>query len=205
MTDKALPIFELPLVLLPGEALPLHIFEERYKAMIGHCLEADEPFGVVLRDEDGARSVGCSARVREVLERLPDGRLNILTVGDEPFRVLDRFDEPEWPAAEIKLLVDSDAEPDEPAAQEARAAFADLAEKATGTIPDPAEVDAASAYDLAARVELPTDAKQRLLESRDEGERMALLANALRAVSKALERAEEDAGRAQSNGKVPGT
>ena len=59
-----LPIFELPVVILPGELLPLHIFEERYKRMIGHCLENAEPFGIVFRDEGGnAHRIGCMARV----------------------------------------------------------------------------------------------------------------------------------------------
>jgi Lon protease-like protein len=62
MDDDAtneLPLFELPVVLLPGELMPLHIFEERYKRMIAHCLEAEEPFGIVLRDDDGsARRTG---------------------------------------------------------------------------------------------------------------------------------------------------
>ncbi|MFI5123138.1 MAG: LON peptidase substrate-binding domain-containing protein, partial [Vicinamibacteria bacterium] len=73
-----LPIFELPLVLLPGELLPLHIFEERYKRMIARCLEDGEPFGIVFRDDDGgARRIGCEARVTEVTGRFDDGRLNI--------------------------------------------------------------------------------------------------------------------------------
>lgn len=70
-----LPIFELPLALLPGELLPLHIFEDRYKRMIGRCLERGEPFGIVFRDaEGGARRIGCEARVTEVTERFDDGR-----------------------------------------------------------------------------------------------------------------------------------
>ncbi len=82
-----LPIFELPLVLLPGELVPLHIFEERYKRMIAHCLEDGEPFGIVFRDgEGGARRVGCEARVTEVTERFDDGRLNIIVTGERPFR-----------------------------------------------------------------------------------------------------------------------
>ena len=88
-----LPLFELPVVLLPGELMPLHIFEERYKRMIGHCLETEEPFGIVLRDDDGsARRIGCTARVTEVLERFDDGRMDIVVTGEEPFRVLERFD-----------------------------------------------------------------------------------------------------------------
>ena len=97
-----LPIFELPLVLLPGELLPLHIFEERYKRMIAHCVDDGEPFGIVFRDDEGgARRVGCEARVTEVTERFDDGRLNILVTGERPFRVLDRFDSADYPAGEV--------------------------------------------------------------------------------------------------------
>jgi hypothetical protein len=69
MAGLELPIFELPLVLLPGEQVPLHIFEERYKRMVGTSLELGEPFGVVLRDDEGARSVGCTAIIDDVTER----------------------------------------------------------------------------------------------------------------------------------------
>src|SRR5436189_287081 len=88
-----LPIFELPAVILPGELLPLHIFEERYQRLIGHCLENEEPFGIVFRDPSGnAHRIGCTARVAEVLERFDDGRLNIVVAGEQPFRVLERFE-----------------------------------------------------------------------------------------------------------------
>src|SRR5687768_8537567 len=123
-----LPIFELPLVLLPGELLPLHIFEERYKRMIGRCLEEGEPFGIVFRDEElGARNVGCEARVTEVTERFDDGRLNIVVTGERPFRVLDRFEASGYPAGEVEPVeppLEEDSEAG--AAVEARDAFAEL-------------------------------------------------------------------------------
>jgi Lon protease-like protein len=203
MAGLELPIFELPLVLLPGEQVPLHIFEERYKRMIGTSLEQGEPFGIVLRDDEGARSVGCTARVDDVLERFDDGRMNIVVSGEAPFKVLDRFESTEYPAGEVELMAEEEVPPiDEEAASAAREAFAQLAEKATGERPEPEELDGASAYAIAARIELPPDTKQRLLETRDEDERMTLLANALGAVGKALERAEEAAERAAGNGKV---
>ncbi len=90
-------------MLLPGELLPLHIFEERYKRMIARCLEDGEPFGIVFRDDEGgARRVGCEARVTEVIERFDDGRLNIIVTGERPFRVLDRFEAPDYPAGEVE-------------------------------------------------------------------------------------------------------
>jgi Lon protease-like protein len=203
MAGLELPIFELPMVLLPGEQVPLHIFEERYKRMVGASLEQGEPFGIVLRDDEGARSVGCTARVDDVLERFEDGRMNIVVSGEAPFKVLDRFESTEYPAGEVELMAEEDVPPiDEQAASAAREAFAELAEKATGERPEPEELDGASAYAIAARIELPPETKQRLLETRDEDERMTLLANALGAVGKALERAEEAAERASGNGKV---
>jgi Lon protease-like protein len=203
MAGSEMPIFELPLALLPGEQLPLHIFEERYKRMIGRSVDEGEPFGVVLRDDEGARSVGCTARVEEVLERFDDGRMNVVVSGQEPFRVLDRFEAPEYPAGEVEVIDEEDGPAlDEDSATAARDAFAELAERATGERPAAEELDGASAYAIAARIELPADTKQKLLELRDEDERMELLANALGAVEAALERAEEAAERASGNGKV---
>jgi Lon protease-like protein len=203
MAAGELPIFELPVVLLPGERIPLHIFEERYQRMVGRAVDEDEPFGIVLHDDDGARAVGCTARVDEVLERFEDGRMNIVVSGESRFRVLDRFESPDYPTGEVELIGDEDVPPiDDDAAGAARGAFAELAERATGERPEGEELEALSAYAIAARVELPVETKQRLLETGDEDERMQLLGNALKAVEKALERAEESAERASSNGKV---
>lgn len=202
MTESELPIFELPLVLLPGERVPLHIFEDRYKRMIGRSLEDGEPFGIVLRDDDGARSIGCTARVEEVLERFDDGKLNVVVSGEAPFQVLDRYESEEYPTAEVDVIPDSESPSDEIGAEEAREAFAELAERATGERPDPEELEGASAYAIAARIELPDDTKQTLLETRDEDERLELLTDALRAVDRALEQSEIVADRARSNGRV---
>jgi Lon protease-like protein len=199
---EQLPIFELPLVLIPGEQVPLHIFEERYKRMIGSCMETGEPFGVVLRDSEGARSVGCTAYVTEVLERFPDGRMNIVVTGDAPFSVLDRFDDPEDPGADVELLEVSEGETDPEAADLARESFRDLAERASGERPPAEELADAGSYAIAARIELPPETKQELLETRDEAVRMRMLARALSELSRALDRAEKIAERASSNGKV---
>src|SRR5688500_2602712 len=133
-----LPIFELPLVLLPGELLPLHIFEDRYKRMIARCLEDGEPFGIVFRDEElGARRVGCEARVTEVTERFDDGRLNIIVTGERPFRVLDRFEALDYPAGEVEPVdprSDDDSMTAAPA-DEAREAFAELIRRVGGEPP----------------------------------------------------------------------
>ena len=200
-----LPIFELPVVLLPGELLPLHIFEERYKRMIGHCLETAEPFGIVFRDDDGnAHRIGCTARVSEVLERFEDGRMNIVVAGEQPFRVLERFEQAEFPAGEIEPIDagDESGETDAEAATHAREAFAELAERVSGEAPDAAELEAEDSYGIAARVELPPETKQALLELRSEPERMRMLGNALNALIAAVARSRKIAERAKMNGKV---
>ncbi len=80
-----LPLFPLNIVLFPGEVLPLHIFEERYRAMIKKCLDEKIAFGVVLADDDGSPfSVGTLAKITEV-EHLADGRMNIVVIGMERF------------------------------------------------------------------------------------------------------------------------
>ena len=199
-----LPIFELPVVLLPGELMPLHIFEDRYKRMIGHCLEAEEPFGIVFRDDDGsARRIGCTARVTEVLERFDDGRMDIVVTGEEPFKVLERFEAEGYPAGEVEAIgVGEPGVGDEQAADEAREAFAELVERVSGEEPDVDGLAISGAYDIAARVELPADTKQRLLELRSEDERMRVLGDALTELIGTLRRSREIAERARMNGKV---
>jgi Lon protease-like protein len=198
-----MPIFELPVVLLPGELMPLHIFEERYKRMIGHCLETEEPFGIVFRDDDGsARRIGCTARVTEVLERFDDGRMDIVVTGEEPFRVLERFEAEEYPAGEVETVGLEDEPDDEAAAEAARNAFAELVERVSGNELETDELAASDAYAIASRVELPVETKQRLLELRSEDERMRTLGAALDTLIETLARSREIAERAKMNGKV---
>jgi Lon protease-like protein len=200
-----LPIFELPVVILPGELLPLHIFEERYKRMIGHCLENAEPFGIVFRDEEGnAHRIGCMARVSEVLEQFEDGRMNVVVAGEQPFKVLERFEAGDFPAGEVVPIEagDEPEEEDPEAASVAREAFAELVKRVSGDPPDAGELEAENSYGIAARVELPPETKQALLELRSEPDRMRMLGNALRALVAALARSGEIAERARMNGKV---
>ncbi|HEY0633428.1 MAG TPA: LON peptidase substrate-binding domain-containing protein, partial [Thermoleophilaceae bacterium] len=90
-TVERFPLFPLGIVLLPSEVVPLHIFEERYKLMIGECLETGGEFGIVWLSDEGLRDVGCTARVSQVLEELEDGRMNVLVAGGRPFRLLRRI------------------------------------------------------------------------------------------------------------------
>jgi Lon protease-like protein len=195
-----IPIFELPLVLLPTEQIPLHIFEERYKAMIRHCLDEEVTFGIVLRTDEGPRPIGCTAIVEEVLEEFEDGRMNILVEGDTRFRVTGRTEGPEFPLAEIEPF--DDGEPDAGAdLGPAVEAFERLLEAvgSDATLDEETE----DSFEIAARVEIPVEEKQSLLETASEGARLQMLSEILENLRVQVARSREVAERARSNGHGP--
>jgi Lon protease-like protein len=196
------PLFPLGLVALPSELVPLHIFEERYKTMMARCLEEESEFGIVWIADDGLRSVGCACEIAEVLERMEDGRLNLVARGTRPFRIEARQDELAYPAGVVEFLEDLSEEPDEDLAGEAHAAYADLVRQATDRTPDENEIAGMSAYEMAATVEFGADAKQGLLDLRSEAERLKLVTRLIRQAIKRLDFAERAQARARSNGKV---
>src|SRR5499427_2855005 len=93
MRPERIPLFPLNVVLLPGASLPLHIFEPRYRQMVKDCLEKKSEFGMQLAMPKGVARVGCTAGIVEVAKRYSDGRMDILTVGRAPFRVVELFQE----------------------------------------------------------------------------------------------------------------
>ena len=109
MTDtERIPLFPLGVVLLPGMPLPLHIFEERYKLMIYECIKADKAFGIVLFDGQSLHTVGCMARVTEVIERYEDGRMDIMTQGETRFIIQKVIDEKPYMEAYVDYFEDED-------------------------------------------------------------------------------------------------
>ena len=202
-TLERFPLFPLGLVLLPGELVPLHIFEERYKLMIGECLEQESEFGIIWLSDDGLKEIGCSARITRVLERFDDGRLNILVQGTEPFRLTRRIEDLPYPAGDVEPLAD-DRDTDEDALERARSRYADLVEEVTEARPEPEVLAQLDAYGMAATLEVAPAAKQTLLELRSESARLeqleALFAEALQRI-KMAERAAE---RASGNGHLRG-
>jgi Lon protease-like protein len=196
------PLFPLGLVALPGELVPLHIFEDRYKTMVGECLEADSEFGIVWLGDDGLKDTGCACEVAEVVERMPDGRLNIVCRGTRPFRVLERVQHLVYPAATVEWLEDKDEEPHPATVEDARAAYSALVEEATDEPADPERLAGMDAYAMAATVDFGLDAKQGLLDLRSENARLRLVTRLLRAAVKRLDFVERAQARARSNGKV---
>jgi Lon protease-like protein len=196
------PLFPLGIVALPSELVPLHVFEERYKTMIERCLEEESEFGIVWMAEDGLRPIGCACEIAEVLERLDDGRINLIARGTRPFRIESRQDELPYPAGTVEFLDDKVEEIDAEAAADAHAAYADLVSQATDRTPDLIEIGEMSAYQMAATVEFGLDAKQGLLDLRSESARLKLVTRLFRAAMKRLDFVERAQARARSNGRV---
>ena len=196
------PLFPLGMVALPTELVPLHIFEERYKEMIARCLDEGSEFGIVWMAEDGLRPVGCACEIAEVVERLEDGRINLIARGTRPFRIAERQEELAYPAGTVEFLDDRSEDADETAAEAAHSAYADLVNEATDRTPDLDEIGGMSAYEMAATVEFGLDAKQGLLDLRSESARLRLVTRLFRAAIKRLDFVNRAQARARSNGKV---
>ncbi len=111
MHEGLLPLFPLQVVLLPGGELPLHIFEDRYKEMIGEVLRDHQEFGVVLASEKGVVNTGCTATIDKVLRRYPDGRLDILTRGRRRFEILLLNDERPFLRGAVEFFDDEASDP----------------------------------------------------------------------------------------------
>jgi Lon protease-like protein len=196
------PIFPLGLVALPYEYVPLHIFEPRYRTMFAECLERASEFGIVWTGDEGMRRVGCACEITRVIERMEDGRLNVLTRGTRPFRIVAEQDDLPYPAATVEFLQDKHETPDDAVAEAARSAYAQLVVQATDNEPDDEELAAKSAYEMAATVDFGLDAKQGLLDLRSENARLRLATRLFRAATKRLDFVERAQARARSNGKV---
>ena len=205
MPDRLLhdfPLFPLGLVALPSEIVPLHIFEERYKAMMNECLAREGEFGIVWLSDDGLREIGCACRIERVLERMEDGRLNLLTRGTRPFRVLERRSHLAYPAGVVEVLHDRDEPLDERLLEEARDAYSDLVRRATDRDPEASDLADMGAYEMAATVDFGLEAKQGLLDLRSENARLRLVTRLFRAAIKRLDFVDRAQARARSNGKV---
>ena len=196
------PLFPLGIVALPHELVPLHIFEERYKTMIGECLERGAEFGIVWSGDEGLRPVGCAVEIAEVLERMDDGRMHILTRGTRPFRIVDQQPEVPYPSGTVEFLQDKRETADERTRTAAHEAYGELVQQATDRELEADELAAMTAYQMAATVDFGLEAKQGLLDLRSENARLRLVTRLFRAAAKRLDFIERAQARARSNGKV---
>ena len=189
-------------MLLPTEQISLHIFEDRYQELIGECLDEEREFGLIYADDDGLREVGTRAAVTEILDRFDDGRLNVVVEGRERFRLLELTDGRTFQTGLVEPL----EEPDDPAesadAERARELFRKLVELTGAEVEEPAVGTELLSFELAGRFEFAPELKQRLLQLTSERERVKVLADLLEGAAQAVEREQDVAQRAASNGKV---
>ncbi len=176
MSAPLIPLFPLSLVLLPAMPLPLHIFEERYKEMMGDVIPAQAEFGIVLAKEGGIVNIGCTALVDRVLQRYSDGRLDLLAVGQRRFRITSLDEEKAYLRAEVEFFNDEDV----------REVPVDLKDKAAAAyrtllkLEDPEEsgepkFDSARMSFQLAQLILDLDKRQTVLSLRSEVERLEYL------------------------------
>jgi Lon protease-like protein len=183
MPERQLPLFPLNVVLFPGMRLPLHIFEERYKLMIGTCIVTDNTFGVSLirsGQEVGGMAevhpIGTTARIEHV-ERLPGGRMNLLTVGRERFRIVERFDDQPYAVARVELIEERPAPIPADLAERAASLFrryllANGLSAEQGEELRWPEEPAALSYLIAATLKVPSQQRQKLLETDSAASRL---------------------------------
>jgi Lon protease-like protein len=202
MRPERIPLFPLNVVLFPGEQLPLHIFEPRYRKMVRECLDNKTPFGMLLAMSDGIVRVGCTAEILEVIKSHEDGRMDIITVGREVFRILQLFDDNPLLEGHVDYLEDREP-PSAPKTQQLielyetchTIIFADLPKNLEQTPLDQLSYSIASA--------LPMDLlwKQQILEQRSEADRQERLLAYLRDWAPHLQTTETFRTRAAGNGR----
>lgn len=214
MEELLLPLFPLDMVLLPEEPLPLHIFEERYKRMIGDCLQAkveetgQQEFGLVFARGEDIQPVGCAARIVNVTRKYTDGRLDIFTVGTQRFEILVTHQEDEktpYLRAAVTYFEDDEGRdtPAEPDALNAIELFRTIMQKLHKSSEMPVHIPKPYRYlsfRIAAALPLDLDFKQELLSLRDEPERLHQVTDAIEVLIPQIDMVQKTRNKAGGNG-----
>jgi Lon protease-like protein len=196
-------LFPLPIVLVPTERIPLHIFEPRYRELIQECIEEDTEFGLVLATGDGAvHEIGTRARVTAVLETLEDDTMNVAVEGGLRFRLLELTRGRSFQTGVVEAVDDEDEPASEEVATRALEVFRELAEAAESDVdfPEPSSPDLD--WELAARVDFGIDPKQELLSMTSPARRMTRLIELLETSLEAVKLDKTLRERGERNGKV---
>jgi ATP-dependent Lon protease len=192
-------LFPLDVVLFPGERLPLHIFEPRYRELIEECLAQSSEFGLIYQQGVAMRAAGTRAGVEEVLRRYPDGTLDIVVVGGGRFRLVEETEGRSFITARVEEIEDLD----DPPLPEDLAACREAMQRVMAVVGEDASTDPAyGSFAVGARLALPAELKQELLEMLSERDRILRLTKELAGPVIEGVRAREVARRASGNGQV---
>jgi Lon protease-like protein len=179
MQPNLLPLFPLRVVVFPRTPLPLHIFEERYKEMVGEAIRENSEFGIVLAKDDGIVNAGCTVVVKEVLKAYPDGRMDILTRGVRRFEILGLNEDKAYLRGEVQFFDDDDSGPAPSELREkALALYRRLQEAGGLQTGEPEAADEQLSFQLAQAVE-DLDFLNVLLRNRSESQRLEQLTDYL--------------------------
>jgi ATP-dependent Lon protease len=202
MNPVRIPLFPLDIVLFPGQAMPLHIFEPRYREMTRHCMDTQSPFGIVRASGLSLAQTGCSAMIVKVLKEYEDGRSDILTAGQNAFRLIRTYEEKPYMEADVEYLEEDFTEVDSAVSEQLERLCNQCHLLLYGE--DAPRFETEGSISLAYHVasELPVDAamRQRLLEIRSEAERQLRLLAHLTEWYPQLQRREHLRGKAAGNG-----
>ena len=183
MAEQILPLFPLKVVLFPDTALPLHIFEERYKEMIGEVIDSNGEFGVLCATDNTVANVGCTARVAKEIRRYDDGRMDILTIGRRRFRIGRLQHDKAYLQGTVRFFSDKPAGERQKLKSRCLHLFQDLYESTPGHLPV-AELEQVStevvSYYISYYSDLPLAKKQSLLELTSAEERLLAAEAALK-------------------------
>ena len=197
--SEVLPLFPLGLVLLPGTRVPLHIFEDRYRVMVAECVENKSEFAMMYGTDDDFRPIGCAARVTDIVNRFADGRLNVVIMGTDRVRLIERHDDKPYISGVIERVADEAEPPNDALVTETRARYEEALKLSIGWLSpsgqaaDPGELS----YTIASALSLPPDQQQSLLEQTSIGERFTIVNTIL---EETLDQLREHSRKTASNG-----
>lgn len=196
-----LPLFPLDLVLLPGASLPLHIFEPRYKEMIGECVALKRTFGVVRARKDGVADIGCTAEVIEVTKEYPNGEMDILTLGRERFEVMQVNEERSFLQAEVLFFDDEPGTTPDDQQRRAMTLRNEILQLAgVESAPELSLNSSPLSFRIVAPLPLDLDFKQILLGMKSEAERILAIVTYFETILPGLRRSVQVRQKAGGNG-----
>ena len=170
-----MPLFPLNIVAVPKERIPLHIFEPRYKRMIKDSIKTGDPFGIVLKDDKGLKSIGCSVKIIRVLKEHPTGEYDIIVQGQQCFRIKDKVQENDqlW-IGNVTYLADQESTPED-LLEKTRDQYLHILLKLGLNEDMERHMSKSRSFDFIEFINLPNKIKQQLIETNDENQRLEII------------------------------
>ena len=170
-----MPLFPLNIVAVPKERIPLHIFEPRYKRMIKDSIKTGDPFGIVLKDDKGLKSIGCSVKIIRVLKEHPTGEYDIIVQGQQCFRIKDKVQENDqlW-IGNVTYLEDQESDPAD-LLEKTRDQYLHILLKLGLNEDMERHMSKSRSFDFIEFINLPNKIKQQLIETNDENQRLEII------------------------------